>query len=80
MAATLKVLITGKKGDFSNPLTGRIVLNGNFEIGPNGERFLSARCLSASELQSEVNSLQRELEKINHTAKSMFSAGHHTES
>jgi hypothetical protein len=73
MAASLKIVFTGKKGDAFTPLTGKIMLAGNCEIGANDERFLSVGCVSARELKAEVDSLKRQLDEIVRTAKSKFS-------
>jgi hypothetical protein len=72
MAATIKIVFTGKKGNASTPLTGKIVLAGNCEIGKNDERFLSVGCVSASELESAANILKKQLDEIVSSAKRKF--------
>jgi hypothetical protein len=72
MAATFKIVFTGKKGDALTPLTGKIVVDSFCEIGAKGERFLSAGCVSADELEAEANALKRHLEKIVSGAKLKF--------
>ena len=64
MAATIKIVFTGKKGNALTPLTGKIVLAGNCEVGKNDERYLSVGCVSASELESAANILKNQLDEI----------------
>lgn len=72
MAAKLRLICTGKKGDFGSPLTGKIVVDSFFEIGATGEHFLSVGCVSAGELEAEANALKRQLDKIVSRAKRKF--------
>ena len=72
MAAKLKLKFTGKKGDVLAPLTGKIILDSNFEIGANGERFLSVGCVSAGELEAQANRLKKQLDEIVSLAKRKF--------
>jgi hypothetical protein len=72
MAATFKIIFTGKKGDVQTPLTGKIVVDSFCEIGAKGERFLSVDCVSASDLEAEANALKKHLDEIVCTAKREF--------
>jgi hypothetical protein len=72
MAATFKIVFTGKKGDAVKPLTGKIIVDSFCEIGPNGEQFLSVRCVSAGELEAEANALKDHLDEIVSSAKRKF--------
>jgi len=72
MAATFKIVFTGKKGGAVSPLTEKIVLAGNCEVGKNDERFLSVGCVSASELESAANILKNQLDEIVSSAKRKF--------
>jgi hypothetical protein len=51
MAATFKIIFTGKCGDVLTPLTGKIVVDSFLETGTKGEQFLSVGCVSAGELE-----------------------------
>lgn len=72
MAATFKIVFTGKKGDVQTPLTGRIIVDSNCEIGANGVRLLSVDCVSATELEAEANALKKHLDEIVSSAKREF--------
>lgn len=72
MAATFKIVFTGKKGDALSPLTGKIVVDSFFANGANGEQFLSADCVSARCVEDEVNALKKNLDKLVRTAKAQF--------
>ena len=72
MAAKLKLIFTGKKGDVLTPLTGKIILDSNFEIGASGKRFLSVGCVSAGQLEAEANQLKKQLDGIVSSAKRRF--------
>lgn len=74
MAATFKIVFTGKKGDVGTPLTGKIVVDSFCEIGADGQQFLSAPCVSAGELEAEANALKRHLDEIVSNAKRNFRA------
>lgn len=72
MAATFKIVFTGKKSDVSTPLTGKIVVDSFFDLGAKGEQFLSVGCVSAGELEEEANALKRHLDETVSSAKRKF--------
>lgn len=74
MAATFKIVFTGIKGDVATPLTGKIVVDSFCEIGADGQQFLSVPCVSADELEAEVNTLKKHLDEIVSNAKRKFRA------
>ncbi len=72
MASKLGLVFMGKQGDFVTPLTAKIVVVGNCEIGLKGEHFLSVECVTAKELESEAEKLKAQLDEIICTAKKLF--------
>ena len=74
MPAKLELQFIGTAGSVTEPLTGKILLAGNCEVGRNEDRFLSVGCISADALESEANHLKCQLDEIVRKARRKFNA------
>ena len=73
MAALFKLVWTGKKQNFSEPLRVRIVLS-DHTVNQLDEDCLTTDCATAMELDAEVDFMKRQLDKMVSSAYKKFPA------